>query len=550
MSAQIANIITLTKRDIKHQLDTIRRKGDNGSGSNYDASEQVAMVSDIQTRFQDLKGCESQIGYMKDIIAMLVEKSRYEGLNISIPKGALLLGMPGVGKTFIARAMAGELQEAFEGTNQRVGFMSLSAPELISKSVSFISSIFDAAEEYDACVIFIDEVDAIAKNRFQNEHYSHFIELIKQMDGIEQRSNVFILAATNAPESLDPAFTRSGRIDKELSFTLPDRTVRAELAEGNLAKRCGALRNFVYSVPEAGTGRNADRHMEESCERNRKGIEMLAERVAEITRGYTPGDIENVINEAFIRYMQETPPEPGAQKQPARKAPGFGNAELDCLYGHIYEAIERKNMGDPHPADREERFSIEKNDESCSSVSIHEVGHAAVSRLYGCEPFEKITSLPRGSALGYVMLSQKAPLTKRDYENRIRCAMGGRIAEELVYGKENISTGAAEDMKTATGLARAMVERFGFTEEFGFMALQEDTARHLGISEYSCSEAFRRQSDEAVSRLLKKLYEETAEKLADKKDLIIKLAGKVFEEETMTGEKFCRYYDEALKETI
>lgn len=475
-------------------------------------------------------------------------KAQYEGLNINIPKGALLLGMPGVGKTFIARAMAGELQEAFGGTNQRVGFMSLSAPELITRPVSFIGSIFDAAEEYDVCVIFIDEVDAIAKNRFQNESYSHFIELIKQMDGIEQRSNVFILAATNAPESLDPAFTRSGRIDKELSFTLPDKAVRVELAKGNLVKRCGALRNFVYSVSDAGTGRNADRRMEESCEKNQKGIKMLAEKIAEITRGYTPGDIENIINEAFIRYVREEHPEPGIPKLPHRNASEFGNAELDCLYGHIYEAVERKKIGDPHPADREEHFSIEKNDQSCSSVSIHEVGHAVVSRLYGCEPFEKITSLPRGSALGYVMLSQKAPVTKRDYKNRIRCAMGGRIAEELVYGEENISVGAGEDMKTATGFARAMVEKFGFADEFGFMALREDTAQYLGRSEYSCSESFRRQSDEAVSRLLKKLYEETADKLADKKELIIKLARKVFEEETMTGEKFIRYY-ESLKDT-
>lgn len=548
IAAQIANIITLTKRDIKHQIDTIRRKGGNGFGDNYDASEQVAMVSDIDTRFRDLKGCDNQIGYMRDIISMLLEKSRYEGLNINIPKGALLLGMPGVGKTFIARAMAGELQEAFGGTNQRVGFMSLSAPELITRPVSFIGSIFDAAEEYDVCVIFIDEVDAIAKNRFQNESYSHFIELIKQMDGIEQRSNVFILVATNAPESLDPAFTRSGRIDKELSFTLPDKAVRVELAKGNLVKRCGALRNFVYSVSDAGTGRNADRRMEESCEKNRKGIKMLAEKIAEITRGYTPGDIENIINEAFIRYVREEHPEPGIPKLPHRNASEFGNAELDCLYGHIYEAVERKKIGDPHPADREEHFSIEKNDQSCSSVSIHEVGHAVVSRLYGCEPFEKITSLPRGSALGYVMLSQKAPVTKRDYKNRIRCAMGGRIAEELVYGEENISVGAGEDMKTATGFARAMVEKFGFADEFGFMALREDTAQYLGRSEYSCSESFRRQSDEAVSRLLKKLYEETADKLADKKELIIKLARKVFEEETMTGEKFIRYY-ESLKDT-
>lgn len=560
ITAQIENIIMGIKRDIRHQLDTIRRKGngDSGSGTRHDDSERVEMIFDIKTRFNDLVGCDSQIGYMKDIIDMFLKKSLYEQSNITVPKGALLLGAPGVGKTFIASALAGELQEAFEknSPDKRVGFMSLSAPELTAKPVSFIGSIFDKAEEYDVCVIFIDEVDAIAKNRFENGYYSHFIELIKQMDGIEQRSSVFILAATNAPESLDPAFTRSGRIDKKLSFTLPDKDARTKLAKRNLIKRRGALSNFLF---EDDGLEDADEDRKKIIDQNRAGIDKLAQRVAEITRGYTPGDMENVINEAFIRYKQEKqtleqktdqPERIGSPEQKAaiKCAHEYKNAELDCLYSHIYEAVERKDIGEPHPASREKRFSIGKNDQSCSSVSIHEVGHAVVSRLYGCEPFEKITSLPRGSALGYVMPSPKVLLTKADYENRIRTAMGGRIAEELVYGEENISVGAAADMRNATGIARDMVEKFGFTEEFGFMALREDTARYLGRSGYSCSESFREQSDGAVCRLLKKLYDETREKLADKKDLIIRLARKVFEEETMTGAQFNEYYEKALKE--
>ena len=214
------------------------------------------------------------------------------------------------------------------------------------------------------------------------------IDFEKPKDDITaQIANIITLTKRDIKHQLDTIKRKgnssSGRIDKELSFTLPDKTVRAELAKGNLVKRCGALHNFVYFDSEAGTGRNAGRHMEESCEKNRKGIEMLAERIAEITRGYTPGDIENVINEAFIRYMQEKHPESGEKKLPGlnapefgekrlhglnapvsgekwltvrnapvsgekglpdRNPPEFGNVELDCLYGHIYEAVERKNI--------------------------------------------------------------------------------------------------------------------------------------------------------------------------------------------------------------
>lgn len=503
---QIEKIITFIKRDIKHQLDTIRRKGDSNRLRQYDDSERVAMVFDNKTRFADLVGCDEQIAYMKDIIHLFVEKSQYEQNNITIPKGALLLGEPGVGKTFIARAMAGELQEAFAkaSPDKKVGFMSLSAPELTAKPVSFIGSIFDAAEEYDVCVIFIDEVDAIAKNRAENEHYGHFIELIKQMDGIEQRANIFVLAATNVYEYLDPAFTRSGRIDKKLSFTLPDRAARRELTEKGIIKRCGALANFYY-------------------EENKKGVNNLAEEIAAITPGCTPGDIENIVNAAFIMYAKD--PSVGS----AQDTPQFGNAELDRLYRHLYEAVERNTIGEPHPAKKEREFSVTKNDQSCSAVSVHEVGHALVSILCGGEPFEKITSLPRGNMLGYVMPVKNELLTKKDYENRIRTAMGGRIAEEIVYGKNNISTGAYKDIKNATHFAQMMVESLGFTEDFKFMAL----GRGYGQSE--------------VNRLLEKLYQETRALLANNKALIIPLAEQVFKNETMTGQEFIALYNQLTK---
>lgn len=537
ITEQIESIISSIKRDVKRQLDTVRRKG--GPAANISDSERIQIITDVETRFRDLEGCDNQKDYMQSIIDMLVEKSEYDEHNITVPKGALLLGPPGVGKTFIARAMAGELQEKFEerASDKRIGFMSLSAPEITTRPVDFIGSIFDKAEEYDVCVIFIDEVDAIAKNRFQNPNYSHFIELIKQMDGIEQRSNVFILAATNAYESLDPAFIRSGRIDKKLFFTLPDKEPRRKLAKKSILKRCGLLGNF---------GSEANKKGERSFSKAEKqGIEELAEKVADITYGCTPGDIENIINTAFIMYDRE-------RKSPNRKElggnePGFsGGEELGYLYRNIYEAEERFSVGDPHPEKEADTSGTHKNDKSRLATSIHEVGHALVGILLGFEPFEKITSLPRGDAMGYVMPSRKSLWTKTDLENRIRFDMGGRVAEEIVYGTDEISMGASQDMENATYRARMMVERWGFTDQFKFMSLSETTSRHLGGSAYSCSEAFREQSDQVINKLLEKLYGETRELLAGKRDLIIALAEEVVKRETMTGEEFTALYNGLL----
>lgn len=536
ITGQMETIMASIKRDVKRQLDTVRRKGGTAYAANTNDAERIQMISDIETRFENLVGCENQIAYMQSIIDMLAEKLLYDRYHITVPKGALLLGPPGVGKTFIARAMAGELQKKFEKgsetSNKRVGFMSLSAPEITTMPVSFIGSIFDRAEDYDVCVIFIDEVDAIAKNRFENGNYSHFIELIRQMDGIEQRSNVFILAATNAYESLDPAFTRSGRIDKKLFFTLPDSKARCELAEKSIRARCGILVQFGAEPNEKGE------HV--LSETESRGILKLAEETAELTAGRTPGDIENIINTAFIMYNQELhlPRKPLEQRELR-----FGDSEeLGFLYRNLYEAVERFTVGDPHPVDKDSGCNTGKNDKGRFAVSVHEVGHALVEILSGREPFEKITSLPRGDVLGYVQPSQSSLWTKEDFQIRIRSSMGGRVAEEIVYGKEHISTGASGDMEKATYWARMMVERLGFTEEFGFMALCQTTAQHLDASAYNCSETFREQSDQAVNKLLKQLYQETRGLLADKKELIETLAAEVVKQETMTGKEFIRFY--------
>lgn len=529
IARQMEGIIDRAKREVKSQIETARR-GKGGIG----ISESVQMVFENKTRFADLVGCESQITYLKSLIDMIVDKTIYAQANVTVPKGALLLGSPGVGKTMIARAMAGELQERFRESDpdKRVGFMSLSAPELTAKDVNFISGVFDEAEKYDMCVIFIDEVDAIAKRRSQNAYYSHLIELIKQMDGMEQRSNIFILAATNAGESLDPAFTRSGRIDKKLEFFLPEQDARRELAKRNIMQRKDAVVNFQ---PE-----------------DEEGVSILADRVAAITSGCTPGDIENIVNTAFILYRQER-----KGKEAFSGELNFGKAgdgqpdadsglsdELKRLGRQLEEAYEMHMIGDPRPAGKKEEkeiFQSKKNDVSRSSTAIHEVGHALAGKLCGAS-IEKITSLPRGGALGYVRREPKKPVTKTDFENQILIVMGGRAAEEIVYGKDNVSVGASRDMVSATHLARQMVESLGFSDEFGFMTLVEDTARHLGESQYSCSESTREKSDLEVNKLLKELYGKAVAMLADKKELLLKLAEEVFRNKTMTGTEFEKAY--------
>lgn len=552
LGAKVEEIITSIKLDIKRQI-AVSSGGENTGDS-------INVVTDIDTRFSDLVGCNIQINYMKNIVEMLVNKSVYDSFGLKIPKGALMEGEPGTGKTFIARAMAGELQERFQklAPDKRFGFITFSGSELCSRPINYISRIFTAAEEYDACVMFIDEVDAIAKYRNENPYYGIYLELIRQMDGIEKSSNVFVLAATNAPENLDPAFTRSGRIDKRLKFELPDKKARAILAKKYIKKRVGTLENFI---PED----------------NEKGIETIAERIAQKLSGCTAGDIESVINLAFVAYHQLcdllSEKEKGDDNIYISKevfagypfieigekdinvkfndnANEIGNTALRIFYMIVMEEIEKMRVGDINKKIKEEKFSIEKNGNNCSSVAVHEVGHALVGRLLGRNTFDSITIIPRGNSLGYVMPANQMLVTKGEYISEIKSRMGGRLAEEIVFGKDDISHGAVQDMRQATCLARNMIEQYGFSDEFGFMALSVPRGNYLGSkSEYTCSEQFREKSDVEISRLLKKLYSETLGMLSDKKELIIKLAEIVFNNETMTGEEFNKALEKELAKT-
>lgn len=547
IGSQIEEIITATKYDIKRQLAAIK---DNGS---TDALDTINVITDIDTRFKDIVGCKEPIAYMKSIIEMLVNRSVYEDNRINVPKGALMEGLPGVGKTFIARAMAGELQELFQNAapDKRFGFIAVSGSELGSRPASYIKSIFSAAEEYDACILFIDECDAIAKHRNHNTNYNKYLELIKQMDGIEKSSNVFVLAATNAPQNLDPAFVRSGRIDKKLAFDLPNAEERTEFAKRAIEKRIKTLVDFDSRLDHT------------------KSIKYAAQLTGDRMRGCTPGDIDNAINSAFIVYRQfkhikdslmpydkkfflsypfieEKDGELVISAEKGNIQDGEQLGDLTELFLFIDEEIARKNMGTLNQNTRETRFDSSKNNGSCSSTAIHEVGHALTSVILG-EPFDLITTLSRGDSLGYVSHHDIKMNTKSDYINRIRICMGGRISEEIIFGKDNISPGAAYDMQTATNYARKMFELFGFSEEFGFMALSVPTGGYLGANDqYTCSEAFRLQCDNAVKDFLKEIYSGTLGMFEGKKELILKLAETVFNRESMTGSEFTKLYHDII----
>ena len=557
---QIEEIISDTKIDIKRQLADAKAGNanrDTGWRKSPDPSDTVDVITDIDTRFDDVVGCEEQKTYMRGIIEMLVNKSAYDDLKLTVPKGALMEGPPGTGKTFMARAMAGELQQRFEDQNadKRFGFISFSGSELAGRPAENIAAVFAMAEEYHACIMFIDEADAVAKRRNSEGNSEHLIELLRQMDGIEKRSNVFILAATNAPADLDPAFKRPGRIDKRLVFSLPEKHDCKKLAGIALTKRHGALYNYNYNKDEE---------------------EKLAELVAGRMYGCTPEDINNVINNAFVAYHQfynKNNTESPIDKEFFKSYPfiDIENDKIDTfalkedtikqtalreLYMFIDEEIERLNG---HGAQKravdndgnaiKEAFDLSKN-KGRSATAIHEVGHAVASLILDPneKPFDTITTIPRGESLGYVTHSEMEFNTKADFIARIKVCMGGRLAEEIVYGKENISPGAMKDMRQATRVARRMTEIFGFSDEFGFMALTESSGNYYGGDNYyTCSDEFRAKSDAAVSELLKQLYKETHDLLKDKKELIEKLAEHVFKDETMTGERFKELYEEELK---
>lgn len=461
---------------------------------------------DVDTKLDDVKGNKTLCDKLKKIIDMLINQETYNDYGIQVPKGALLVGLPGTGKTFIARAVAGEFQNKLSEykKDKQIAFIPVIATELYTPGM--IEILFEEASQYDASIIFIDEIDAIGGNRFKNKQSQPLlIQLMKELDGFDTRKNIFVMAATNAPESLDEALKRPGRFDQIIEVSCPDSTGRKDIIKEYISK----LKYF----------KNTD-------------TREIVEAISSNTKGFTPANLKNLINLAAIDFMSNIPSDTSKYMEKFKKI--------------VEEKIDTLRIGERKPNNKKEGFSTDEN-KGCSATAIHEVGHAIVSLLQNMEPFEKITILPRGNALGYVKPSTKNELyTKKDFLNNIRACMGGRVAEELFYG-DNISVGAAQDIQMATKLAEDMVAEFGMSDVIGMMSVKKNTGNYLeNNSEYTCSDTFRYEVEREVQNLLAKQMEIVREELSRKKDIIEKLARKVFDKETMSGEEFTKEYNELL----
>lgn len=416
----------------------------------------------------------------------------------------MLVGPPGTGKTLLARAVAGEFQQSQKelDSDKQIAFISVIGTELSTPEL--VEELFSEAADYDAAIIFIDEIDSMGVKREYSRNPEPMFQLLKEMDGFEQRTNIFVMAATNAPGILDEALKRPGRFDRYIEVSYPTKEERKDIIKMYVEK----LKWFRSD-----------------------NWDELYENIANKTKSFTPAQLKNLINEAAIDFQLD------------------GSLKLNAFENLVNEKIEQLIIGDKKPKPDEAKFSVEEN-KGCSAVAIHEVGHAMVCLLQGMEPFEKITILPRGNALGYVTPSSNNSLwTKQDYLNQIRALMGGRVAEELFYGEDDISVGAAQDIQSATKLAENMVAIFGMSEKIGVMSVKNDTSNFLGsVSKYECSESFRYDVEIEVRNLLRTQLEIVREELKKQKDIIKEMAEAVYGVETMSGDDFKKKYNEKRKE--
>lgn len=559
--AIINRIIEESKKEIKAQYVALLSKDEK--------SRKFIVSRDIDTTFDDIIGDDVK-GKLKPIVNMLINHEDYCERGINVPKGALLAGPPGTGKTLLARAVAGEFQKNLidESSDKQIAFISVLGTEL--RTPELVGELFAEADDYDAAIIFIDEIDSIGIKREYSSNPEPMFQLLKEMDGFEQRTNIFVMAATNAPESLDEALKRPGRFDRYIEVSYPTEDDRKEIIE-------------LY-VKKLAWAKNAL-----SDDENETFNQFLG-AIADATKSFTPAQLQNLINEAAIDFNS---PIPSVQWQnlineAAKKAQlqnlinkvtektQLQNDESTSAQNNeiiesriddlkledrikliikikvfeilVKEKIEQLKIGDKKPKSSDDNEFSYKENKGCSAVAIHEVGHAMVCLLQDMEPFEKITIMPRGNALGYVIPSSNNSLwTKKDYINQIRVFMGGRVAEELFYG-DDISVGAAQDIQSATKLAEDMVAIYGMSEKIGIMAVKNDSTNFLGSnSRYDCSETFRYDVDLEVRNLLRTQLEIVREELKKQKDIIEKMAEIVYGKETMTGEEFKKEFENINK---
>ena len=435
-------------------------------------------------RFDDVAGEDEAKESLAEIVDYLHNPQKYTDVGASMPKGVLLVGPPGTGKTMLAKAVAGEAN---------VPFFSISGSEFVEMFVgmgaSKVRDLFKQAKEKAPCIVFIDEIDAIGKKRdnqlsSNDEREQTLNQLLTEMDGFDDNNGVIILAATNRPESLDPALTRPGRFDRRVPVELPD-----------LAGREAILKVHAKKI------KTAD--------------DVNFHTIARMASGASGAELANMINEAALRAVRNN-------------RTVVTEADLDESIEVVIAGYQKKNAV--------------LSDQEKKTVAYHEIGHALVAAMQShSAPVQKITIIPRTSgALGYTMqveTGDKYLMSKDELANKICTFTGGRAAEEVVFGE--ITTGASNDIEQATKLARAMITRYGMSEEFDMVALETVNNQYLGgDTSLACSTATQQEIDKMVVSLVKSQHEKAIQILKDNRKALDALAKYLYEQETITGEEF------------
>ena len=436
-------------------------------------------------KFSDVAGEDEAKDSLQEVVEYLHDPSKYRDIGAKMPKGILLVGPPGTGKTMLAKAVAGESE---------VPFFSISGSEFVEMFVGMgaakVRDLFKQAKEKAPCIVFIDEIDAIGKKRGgaalggNDEREQTLNQLLTEMDGFEDNAGVIILAATNRPESLHPALTRPGRFDRQVPVTLPDLQGRVAILKVHAAK--------IKTAPS-----------------------IDYDKVARMASGASGAELANIVNEAALRAVRDHRP--------------YATQE------DMEESIEVVIAG------YQKKHAILTDKEKCI-VSYHEIGHALVAALAShSAPVQKITIIPRTSgALGYTMQVEQGNhylMNKEEMLDQIATLTGGRAAEEVVFGTS--TNGASNDIEKATRLARAMITRYGMSDEFGMVAMENVTNQYLGgDTTLACSPETQARIDKAVSDLIKTQHEKARRLLEEHRKKLDELAKYLYEKETITGEQF------------
>lgn len=435
-------------------------------------------------KFADVAGEDEAKENLSEIVDYLHDPGKYREIGASMPKGILLVGPPGTGKTMLAKAVAGEAD---------VPFFSMSGSEFVEMFVgmgaSKVRDLFKQAKEKAPCIVFIDEIDAIGKKRDgqlggNDEREQTLNQLLTEMDGFEGNNGVIILAATNRPESLDPALTRPGRFDRRVPVELPDLKGREEILKVH-AKKIKIAEDVDFN------------------------------KIARMASGASGAELANIVNEAALRAVRD-----------GRRF--ASQADLEESIEVVIAGYQKKNA---IMTDHEKHI-----------VAYHEIGHALVAaKQTNSAPVQKITIVPRTSgALGYTMQVEEGNhylMSKSEIENKIATFTGGRAAEEVVFG--SVTTGASNDIEQATKLARAMITRYGMSEDFDMVAMETVNNQYLGgDTSLACSADTQAEIDRQVVALIKKQHDKAIKILTDNRDKLDELARFLYEKETITGEEF------------